>query len=116
MKKNLLKIKSYTFALDIIKEVQLIKKEHKEFDLSRQLIRSGTAIGALIREAEFGQSKNDFIHKLSISLKEANETDYWLSLLRDSGLLKESSFKKLSPNCKEILKMLVASIKTARSN
>lgn len=79
MKKNILKTKSYDFALDVINEVQVIKNNHKEFDLSRQLVRSGTAIGALIREAEFGQTKKDFIHKLSISLKEANETDYWLN-------------------------------------
>ncbi|WP_420581747.1 four helix bundle protein [Reichenbachiella sp.] len=116
MSKNILKEKSYDFALSIIKEVLVIKDRHKEFDLSRQLIRSGTAVGALVREAEFGQTKKDFIHKLSISLKEANETDYWLSLLKDAGLMEMSSYKELSPKCEELLKMLIASIKTARSN
>ncbi|MEO9852628.1 MAG: four helix bundle protein [Reichenbachiella sp.] len=110
------KTKSYDFALDVINEVQVIKNNHKEFDLSRQLVRSGTAIGALIREAEFGQTKKDFIHKLSISLKEANETDYWLNLLKDAGLITQESFQELAPKCEELLKMLVASIKTARSN
>lgn len=116
MKKNILKTKSYDFALEVIKEVKQIKANHKEFDLSRQLIRSGTAIGALIREAEFGQTKKDFVHKLSISLKEANETDYWLRLLNDAGMIPEKSFHNLFPKCEELLKMLVSSIKTARSN
>lgn len=116
MTKNILKEKSYDFALAVIKEVLTIKDTHREYDLTRQLIRSGTSIGALVREAEFGQTKKDFIHKLGISLKEANETDYWLSLLRDSGLMKVSSYNELSPKCEELLKMLIASIKTARAN
>lgn len=116
MTKNILKEKSYDFALAVIKEVLTIKDTHREYDLTRQLIRSGTSIGALVREAEFGQIKKDFIHKLGISLKEANETDYWLSLLRDSGLMKVSCYNELSPKCEELLKMLIASIKTARAN
>ena len=80
MKNNILKEKSYSFAIQIVKACESLIKERKEYILSKQLLRSGTAIGALIREAEFAQSKADFINKMSISLKEANETGYWLSL------------------------------------
>ena len=73
-----LKSKSYAFAIRIVKLSQFLQTEKKEYVLSKQNLRSGTAIGALVREAEFGQSKADFISKLSISLKEANETEYWL--------------------------------------
>ncbi|HVX25555.1 MAG TPA: four helix bundle protein [Parafilimonas sp.] len=75
MKENVLKTKSYSFAIRIVKLSQYLQNNKKEFVLSKQILRSGTAIGALIREAEYGQSKTDFIHKLSIALKETNETD-----------------------------------------
>ena len=87
MAESILRSKSYSFALELIKVYKAIVQEHKEYVLSKQLLRSGTAIGALIREAEFAQSKADFISKLSISLKESNETSYWISLLRDSDFL-----------------------------
>lgn len=112
---NILKNKSYEFALEIVKESRIIKDKHKEYDLSRQLLKSGTAVGALIREAEFGQSRADFISKLSIALKEANETDFWLSLLKDSQLLPEETFNRLAKECEQLIKMLVASIKTSKS-
>ena len=86
MGKSILRDKSYDFALKIIKLSQFLVSEKKEYILSKQLLRSGTAIGSLIREAEFAQSKADFIHKMSISLKEGNETLYWLELLKDSSL------------------------------
>jgi four helix bundle protein len=88
----------------------------KEFVLSKQVMRSGTAIGALIREAEFGQSKPDFINKLSIALKEANETEYWLLLLKDTNFMDEISYKSIADDCSELIKMLVSSIITARKN
>ena len=81
VKRNILKEKSFTFALDIVHTYKLICNEHKEFTMSKQMLRSGTSIGANVREAEYAQSKADFIHKLPIALKEANETDYWLDLL-----------------------------------
>lgn len=87
----------------------------KEYVLSKQVLRSGTAIGALIREAEFAQSRADFIHKMSISLKEANETDYWLNLLFDTKYIDEQVFKDLDNECKELIAMLVATIKTTKS-
>lgn len=77
---NILKTKSYDFALQIVKLSQWLQTEKREYVLSKQVLRSGTAIGALVREAEFGQSKIDFVHKLTIALKEANETDYWLNI------------------------------------
>lgn len=82
MTKSILKDKSYLFAIRIVKLSQFLQNEKKEFVLSKQILRSGTAIGALIREAEFGQSKADFTSKMNIALKEANETDYWNLLLK----------------------------------
>ena len=86
--------KSYAFALRIIKLAQFLQKEKQEYILCKQILRSGTAIGALIRESEFAQSSLDFVHKLSIAVKEANETDYWLNLLADSALYLRRSFSE----------------------
>ncbi len=82
--------------------------------MSNQILRSGTAVGALIREAEFGQSKADFRSKMSIALKEANETDYWLNLLKDTGYLSEKMFQSISYDCLELIKILVATVKTTK--
>jgi four helix bundle protein len=84
IKDNVIEYKTYSFANRIVKAYRYLTKEQKEFILSKQLLRSGTAIGALVREAKFAQSKADFINKMSIALKEANETKYWLSLLYDN--------------------------------
>lgn len=116
MKESPLKTKSYAFAIRIVRLSQFLQNEKREYVLSKQNLRSGTAIGALIREAEFGQSKADFISKLSISLKEANETDYWLCLLKDTGYIDQIQFNSLEIDCKEIIAMLVSSIKTAKNN
>jgi len=83
--------------------------------LSKQIIRSGTAIGALVREAEFGQSKIDFTHKLSIALKEANETEYWINILKDTGYIDEKLYTSILSDCHELLKLLIASIKTSKN-
>ena len=80
--------------------------------MSKQLLRSGTAIGALIREAEFAESKKDFIHKLHISLKEANETDYWLTLLHESDI----AFQSIQTDCTELIKLLTSIIKSSKYN
>jgi four helix bundle protein len=114
MSKSILKDKSYLFAVDIVKLSQSLQKDKKEFILSKQLIRSGTAIGALIREAEFAESKADFRHKMYISLKEANETKYWLSLLKDTGFLEKKHYLSLFNFCKELVAMLVSTIKTLK--
>jgi len=115
MKKNIVKDKSFEFAIEI---VHVCKKltEQKEFVLSKQLLRSGTAIGALIREAEHSESKKDFIHKLSISLKEANETEYWLELLVNTMYLNETEFKSLRIKIGELNRLLISIIKTTKEN
>lgn len=93
---------------------QYLQTEKKEFVLSKQILRSGTAIGALIREAEFGQSKPDFTNKMSIALKEANETDYWLCILKDTNYMEEKLFVSLQADCKELIAMLVSTVKTSK--
>lgn len=115
MAENILKNKSYEFAIEIVKVSEQIINQRKEFILSKQLLRCGTAIGALVREAEFAQSRADFINKMSIALKEANETLYWLSLLKDTNYISVELFGKLSGTCKELISILVASIKTSKS-
>jgi four helix bundle protein len=114
MANNILKSKSFDFALKIIQVFKEISYKHKEYVLSKQLLRSGTAIGALIRESEFAQSKPDFISKLSISLKEANETEYWILLLKESNFVDSQTANELLINVKEIISILVSSIKTAK--
>jgi four helix bundle protein len=116
MTESVLKLKSYLFAMKVINVYKLIVQEHKEYVLSKQFLKAGTAPGALIREAEYGQSKADFISKLSISLKEANECDYWTCLLRDSNYISQNTASEILSDCTEIIKMLTSSIKTAKSN
>ena len=114
MKESILKTKSYNFALNVISTYKNLISE-KEFILSKQLLRSGTSIGANIREANNAQSKADFIHKLSISLKESDETEYWLELLIDSSYIGYDNFKKLQSQNQEINRILVSSIKTLKN-
>lgn len=111
--KNVLKDKSFTFSIHIVEQYKRLT-ESKEFVMSKQLLRSGTAIGALIREAEFAQSRADFISKLSISLKEANETCYWLELLHGTHYIDAERFEKSSKYINELISMLVSSIKTSK--
>ena len=113
---NVLADKSYQFSISIIRLYQSITKEHKEYVLSKQVLRSGTSIGALIHESEFAQSKPDFINKLSISLKEANETKYWLSLLSDTDYITREQHSKLTSEVNELIAILVASIKTSKKS
>ena len=115
MGKSILRDKSYLFAIRIVKLSQLLQTDKKEFVLSKQVLRSGTAIGALVREAEFAQSKADFIHKLHIALKEANETEYWLSILFDTNYIEKSLSESLIADCKELIALLVSSIKTLKT-
>ena len=112
MKNNVIVDKSKQFALRIIKLYQYLRSEKKEHVLSKQLLRSGTSIGANIKEAVRGQSKPDFYAKMNIALKEASETEYWLELLHESGYLDEKSFSSIYSDCQEILKLLMAITKT----
>jgi four helix bundle protein len=116
MKESILREKSYQFALRIIKLYKFISIEKKEFVLSKQILRSGTSIGANIEEANQAQSKTDFIHKLAIAQKEAAETNYWLRLLRDSEFLTDKQAESLLVDCDELQKMLASSIKTSKEN
>lgn len=113
---SILHIKSYQFAVRIVNLSTFLQTEKKEYILNKQIIRSGTAIGALVRESEFAQSKADFINKLSIALKEANETDYWLCLLKDTAFIDEKSYNSLTTDCNELIALLVSSIKTVKNN
>jgi len=116
MKESILKTKSYDFALRIIKLQQYLAAEQKEYVLSKQVLRSGTSVGANVEEAGQAQSKTDFIHKLSIAQKEAFETHYWIRLLRDSKMLTASQASSLLGDCEELQKMITASIKTVKRN
>jgi four helix bundle protein len=113
-KKNVIKEKSFEFAKEI---VYLYKSlvDKKEFVLSKQLLRSGTSIGANVRESEHAQSKADFINKLSISLKEANETEYWLDLLFETNYLTDEEFQNVKYKIIEILKLLTSIINTSKN-
>ncbi|MHB2155565.1 four helix bundle protein [Calditrichota bacterium GD2] len=103
---NLIRNKSYQFALKIINIYKFLQEEKREFLLSKQLLRSGTSIGANIEEAIGGQSKKDFYAKLSIAYKESRETHYWIRLLRDSGYLNAEKAKQLLEDCDELLRIL----------
>ena len=116
MKDNIVKDKSYAFALRVIKAYKFLSEKQREFVLSKQMLRSGTAIGALVREAEQAQSKADFISKMNIALKEANETEYWLMLLKDSDYIDENSFVSIHKDCAEVVKLLISIVKTTKEN
>ena len=116
MKENFLIDKSIAFASRIIKLYQYLIKTKKETIISKQIVRSGTSIGANINEANYGQSKADFISKMHIALKETAETEYWLKLLIMSEYITEDMGKSLLEDCLEIKRILVASINTAKEN
>ena len=115
MSNSILKSKSFLFAVRIIRLAEYLKKQYRIFELANQVFRAGTAIGALIREAEFAESPRDFIHKMHIALKEANEVEYWLELAFTSSFINLRIFRSLSGDNKEILKMLIATIKTSKA-
>lgn len=112
--KNIFVTKSFAFAIDVVKICQSIIEARGEYVLTKQLLRSGTAVGALIREAQNAESKADFIHKLAIAQKECDETIYWLELMKETEYVSETEFKKLSNEALELLKMLRSSILTTK--
>lgn len=114
-KDNLIKNKSFEFALDVVKLNKYLVTDQKEYVLSKQLLRSGTSIGSLVRESEHEESKADFIHKLSIALKEANESEYWLELLFASEYITKAQFEQNSKSIESILKILISIIKTSKT-
>ena len=113
--KNVIHEKSYHFALRIVKLCNYLQKEKRESVMSKQLLRSGTSIGANVAESEHAQSRADFCSKLNIALKEAAETDYWLRLLHDSGFLNDKDFKSVFADCKEIESRVAAIVKSTKN-
>jgi four helix bundle protein len=116
MAENPVKDKSYKFAVRIVRLCKYLMDEKREFILSKQLLRSGTSIGANVKEALHGESRADFIHKLSIALKEASETEYWLELLLETEYLDRPKFDSINQDCQELLKLLISIIKSSKQN
>ena len=114
MKKNPLLDKSFLFAIEIVELFRVLQKEKKEFILSKQILKSGTSIGANAEEAIGAISGKEYISKLSIAYKEARETKYWLKLLKATGYLDDESFDDLFQKCEELCKILYSSITTAK--
>ena len=116
MKDNVVKDKSLEFAVRIVNLYKFLVNEQKEFVMSKQILRSGTSIGANIREAEQAQSRADFINKLNIALKEANETEYWLELLIRTEYITREQYESFNNESTEINKLLISIIKTTKNN
>jgi len=118
MGKNVIKEKSFNFALQVIRLYKELCESKKEFILSKQLLRSGTSVGANIRESEHAESKADFIHKLSIAQKEANESEYWIELLYKSEYIDKTMYESINDNISEIKRLLssiLVSLKKSKS-
>lgn len=116
MDDNVIVSKSFDFALRVIKLYKYLKEEKAEFVMSKQVLRSGTSIGANVREAEQAQSRPDFINKMNIALKEASETEYWLELLYRSGFVEEAHYQSIMVDCNEINRILISIVKTTKNN
>lgn len=116
MKENIVKNKSFKFAIRVVKLYQFLCDQQKEFVLSKQLLRSGTSVGAMVREAEHAETKKDFIHKMAIAQKEINETMYWLELLQQTQYLNNEQFESVNNDALEIIKLITSIIKTAKTN
>ena len=115
MKESVLKSKSFALAVRIVKLYKYLCEQKKEYVLSKQVLRSGTSVGAMVREAEYSESKADFAHKMGIARKELNETLYWLELLLQTEYIKQTEYDSLSADAIEIIKILTTSIKTANN-
>ena len=113
---NPIENRSYQFALRIVKAYKYLTRQKDEYVLSKQMLRSGTSIGAMMREAKFAQSRADFINKASIALKEANETLYWIELLHDSEYIDDLSFNSLHQEADELTAILASIVKTTKEN
>jgi four helix bundle protein len=116
MKENIIKDKSFAFAVRIVRLYQYLQESKKEFVLSKQLLRSGTSVGAMIREAEHAETKIDFKHKMAVAQKEANETIYWLELLKETGYLTTAEFDSINENAMEVIKLITSIIKKTKTN
>ena len=115
MGENIVKTKSFLFAVKIVKLYKYLSEEKKEYVLSKQILRSGTSVGAMIREAEHAESHNDFKHKMAIAQKEINETIYWLELLVATDYLIQDQFDNINTDALEIIKLVTSIIKSAKT-
>jgi four helix bundle protein len=115
MKENVIKIKSYAFVLEIVSLYKYMTSKN-EYVISKQLLRSGTSIGANVEEADAGISKKDFAAKMSIASKEARETNYWLRLLKDSSIIPEYNLTSITKNSEELIRLLTSIVKTSQKN
>ena len=115
MKENIVKTKSFLFAVRVVKLYQFLCEDKREFVLSKQLLRSGTSVGAMVREAEHSESKADFVHKMAIAQKEMNESLYWLELLKETEYLTLQQFDSMNADAVEIIKLITTIIKTTKS-
>ena len=115
-RKSILKDKSFAFAVHIVSVCQILTEDKREYLISKQLLRSGTSIGALIREAQNAESKKDFIHKLAVSQKECDESLYWLELLKETKYIDEQEYENINNEATELLKMLRSAIITSKKN
>ena len=116
MNDNIIENKSFQFAIRMVNLYKHLTLEKKEYIMSKQLLRCGTSVGANVAEGERGQTKADFYYKMSIALKEANETYYWLRLLHETNYLSEKEFVSLETDLKEIIALLIAICKTTQEN
>lgn len=116
MKENIIKNKSFAFAVRIVKLYKHYVESKKEYILSKQLLRSGTSVGAMVREAEHAETKADFKHKMAVAQKEINETIYWLELMKETDYLTQEEFSSINSDAVEIIKLITAILKTTKSN
>jgi four helix bundle protein len=116
VKENIVKNKSFAFAVRVVKLYQFLCEKKREFVLSKQLLRSRTSVGAVVREAEYAEIKKDFIHKMGIAQKEINESIYWLELLKETDYLTEEQFESLNNDAVEIIKLITSIIKATKAN
>ena len=113
---NVVYDKSFQFAIRIVKLYRFLTDNKREFVLSKQLLRSGTAIGALVREGVHAQSRPDFLNKMNVALKEAYETEYWISLLHDTGYLSDEMYHSVRKDSVELIKLLSSTVKTMKDS
>ena len=114
MRENVIVEKSKRFAVRVVRLYQYLCKEKKEFVLSKQVLRSGTSIGANVKEAVRGQSRADFYSKMNIALKEASETEYWLELLYETDYITNQQYQSIYPDCQELIKILISITKSQK--
>lgn len=114
MGKGIFKEKSMSFAVRIVRLYSFLSNDKREFIMSKQLLRSGTAIGALYREAQYAESRKDFIHKLAIAQKECNESLYWIDLLKETDYLNSDQYNSISDECKQLMALVTSIIKTTK--